>query len=579
MRGRRGRRRTLLLLGVAAAAAGLGLLGDATPLMRRPELASVDARFHLRGTRPAPKDVVVVGLDDATLHALKVRPPIPRRYQARVVDRLRRAGAKVIAIDFEFLNPTTPDDDEALLDALDRARPVVIAATQISDEGQVAALGSKATRDSVGAVAASVNFGPAQIRGGVFRRDAFSDRGLATFAVEAARRAGARVEPHDFDGDGLWIDYPGPHDTVTSVRFIDVLNARPKALAEVRGKVAIVGPVSPILQDIHPTPFDGSVPGPEINAAVVDTLLRGVPLKDAPGGIRVLWILALATLTPLAAVRLQGLRWLPVPLVLAVAGALAAQLAFDGGRILPVAAPASALLLATVGTLAVAYATDLRDRRRLRAAFARYVPPAVVDEVVAQVGDDLRLGGVRREGTVLFCDLRGFTTVAEKLEPEAVVALLNVYLAQMSAAILDHGGTIVSFMGDGIMAVFGAPLPQRDHADRALRAARELLGPRLQAFNAHAGAPEPMRLGVGVCSGPVLSGNVGSQRRVEYTAVGDTTNTAARLEQMTKTAGVPILIADSTRTGLQDEAAARLEPVGELDVRGREQKLTAWTLA
>jgi adenylate cyclase len=291
----------------------------------------------------------------------------------------------------------------------------------------------------------------------------------------------------------------------------------------------------------------------------------------------VLWILVIAAVTPLAALRLTALRWLPVPLLAGAAAAVAAQLAFDAGRILPVAAPALALLTAVLGTLAVAYATDLRDRRRLRAAFGRFVPPSVVDEVVAQAGDDLRLGGVRREGTVLFCDLRGFTAAAERLEPEAVVALLNAYLSQMSAAILDHGGTVVSFMGDGIMAVFGAPLAQEDHADRALRAAREMLGPRLDAFNARAGAGEPFRLGVGICSGPVLSGNVGSPRRVEYTAVGDTTNLAARLEQCTKTAGVPVLIADRTRAALRDEPAAGLRRVGELEIRGREGRLETWT--
>jgi adenylate cyclase len=162
-----------------------------------------------------------------------------------------------------------------------------------------------------------------------------------------------------------------------------------------------------------------------------------------------------------------------------------------------------------------------------------------------------------------------------------VIELLNRYLTEMSDAILDHGGTVVSYMGDGIMAVFGAPLEQPDHADRALAAAREMLGPRLERFNAwarEAGAPDGFRMGVGVCSGPVMSGNVGSQRRLEYAAVGDTTNAAARLEAMTKDTDHALLVAETTRERLRSTPDDLVE-VGELEVRGRQARLRAWTLA
>jgi adenylate cyclase len=266
-----------------------------------------------------------------------------------------------------------------------------------------------------------------------------------------------------------------------------------------------------------------------------------------------------------------------VELALYLAGA---QLAFGGGTVLPVVPGLLALAAGTLGTLAVAYATELRDRRRLRETFARFVPPSVVDEVVAETDEDQRLAGTRREGTVLFCDLRGFTSCAEKLAAEQVIELLNRYLTEMSEAILDAGGTVVSYMGDGIMAVFGAPLEQPDHADRAVRAAREMLGARLPRFNSWArdfGLSEGFAMGIGICSGPVMSGNVGSARRLEYTAVGDTTNTASRLEAMTKEHGVPVLISDATRAGLRDGADG-LVSLGEVDVRGRTAPLTAWTL-
>jgi adenylate cyclase len=170
--------------------------------------------------------------------------------------------------------------------------------------------------------------------------------------------------------------------------------------------------------------------------------------------------------------------------------------------------------------------------------------------------------------TVLFADLRGFTALAESLGAPEVIALLNRYLSAMSDAILDHGGTVVSYMGDGIMAVFGAPVAQDDHADRAVAAAREMLR-RLPSVGGD------LRMGIGLCSGPVMSGTVGSARRMEYTAVGDTTNTAARLEAMTKEAGVDVLIADETRQALRDPEGLR--SFGEVEVRGRQARLTAWT--
>jgi adenylate cyclase len=181
----------------------------------------------------------------------------------------------------------------------------------------------------------------------------------------------------------------------------------------------------------------------------------------------------------------------------------------------------------------------------------------------------------------MFSDLRGFTSFAESLAPAEVIEVLNKYLSEMSDAILDHGGTLVAYMGDGIMAVFGAPIEQDDHADRALAAAREMLDVRLPRFSAwlrEKELSEGFRMGIGLNSGRVMSGNVGSERRVEYTAIGDTTNTASRLEGMTKDSDAMVFIADSTRERMRGSTAA-LSCVGEFDVRGRKGKLTLWTIA
>jgi adenylate cyclase len=180
----------------------------------------------------------------------------------------------------------------------------------------------------------------------------------------------------------------------------------------------------------------------------------------------------------------------------------------------------------------------------------------------------------------MFSDLRGFTSFAETMPVDQVIEILNRYLTEMSDAILNHGGTLVAYMGDGIMAVFGAPVEQPDHADRALAAAREMIGPRLDRFNEYLrgqGLGEGFRMGVGLNSGQVMSGNVGSERRLEYTAIGDTTNTAARLEGMTK--GTPhMLFAAESTVELMKERPGDLTFVDEFEVRGRQAKIRLWSL-
>jgi adenylate cyclase len=220
------------------------------------------------------------------------------------------------------------------------------------------------------------------------------------------------------------------------------------------------------------------------------------------------------------------------------------------------------------------------ERDRVRGVFARFLPETVVDEVLSRGGGDPRLGGVRRVGTALFTDLRGFTTFAEATPPDRVVDVLNRYFEEMTGVILDAGGTLLAYLGDGILAVFGAPIEAEDHADRALRAAREMSRHRLPRFNdwlRSEGIGEGFEMGIGISSGPFMSGNVGSERRLEYTAIGDTVNTAARLEALTKEQPHAVLISESTRLLLTGDNG--LVFVDELTLRGKTQPLRLWALA
>jgi class 3 adenylate cyclase len=220
------------------------------------------------------------------------------------------------------------------------------------------------------------------------------------------------------------------------------------------------------------------------------------------------------------------------------------------------------------------------ERARVHDVFSRFLPEHVVDDVLARTDDDLRLGGIRTVGTVMFTDLRGFTAFTERRTPELVIAALNRYFDETSDAILEHGGTLVAYRGDGFLAVFGAPIEIEDHADRALATAREMVDVRLPRFNgwlAENGFGEEVRMGVGLATGPFMSGNVGSLRRLEYTVHGDTVNTASRIEGMTKTVGGPILLADSTFAALLSPPND-LRHVGEFEIRGRESAVSLWTV-
>lgn len=220
------------------------------------------------------------------------------------------------------------------------------------------------------------------------------------------------------------------------------------------------------------------------------------------------------------------------------------------------------------------------QQRRVRDVFARFLPESVVDELLADGGSDPRIGAKRMTGTVMFNDLRGFTTFAENQPVEFVIEVLNRYLSEMSDAVLDAGGTLVAYLGDGMMSVFGAPVESSDHADRALAAAREMIGPRLTSMNrwlADRGQAQGFKIGVGLNTGPLMSGNVGSERRLEYAAIGDTTNTASRVEGLTKEFDRPLLITQSVVDAL-NEPARDLEFVAERAPRGRTTTIRLWTV-
>ena len=236
-------------------------------------------------------------------------------------------------------------------------------------------------------------------------------------------------------------------------------------------KIVVVGPSAPSLQDVHPTSTARQDAGRRGPGQRDRDGARGLPLRSSAAWLDLALIVLLGCATPLATLRFGSIATVALALALAAVFTVAVQIAFNHGRVVSFVYPLGALILSAAGALSVQLVTVAFERERVRDLFSRFVPENVVDEVLASTDAGLRLGGVQREGTVMFTDLRGFTTFAETLTPDRVIEVLNHYLSEMSDAILDHGGTLVAYMGDGIMAVFGAPIAQDDHADRALSSA------------------------------------------------------------------------------------------------------------
>ena len=580
-RATRGRRHLALLAAIALLAASLAAVAFATRSLDRVEVATIDARFATPGGPELDTDgVAVVGVDSKTARTLRTRGPLPRSLHARMIRLLREAKVRAIAYDLQFTEPTRPREDEALIDAIDSARPVVLATGEVAPGGRHGVLGGRAT---VRAVGARVGYsGLPRDTDGVSRRVEHTVSGIPAFSVATAETTLGRPVPRDaFDERGAWIDFQGPAGTFTTLSFIDVL--RDAGLrARLRDKVVVVGYTDPLLQDVHPAPAAGGkpLPGPVIQATAVATVLGGFPLRPAAAWLDVLLIAVLAAVGPLASVRLR-----PVPMLAVAAAALAvfvvvAAWAFRSGTALSVSYAILALVLGAGASFALEFGAEARERRKIRRAFARFVPERVVQQSVERRESDEREGIAELVATVMFADLRGFTAFSERRPATEVVEVLNRYLSEMSDAIIDHGGTVVDYMGDGVMAVFGAPVPADDHADRALAAARAMLDERLPSLNewlAARGIDERFAMGIGINSGPVISTNVGSRRRVAYSAIGDTTNTAARLEAMTKGAEHHVFVADSTRR-LLAEVPPDLRFVGDLEVRGRDERVRVHTL-
>jgi class 3 adenylate cyclase/CHASE2 domain-containing sensor protein len=402
-------------------------------------------------------------------------------------------------------------------------------------------------------------------------------------ALVAARAgAGALAETPELRP----ITYAGPPGTVPAIALRELLAPGPltaRVAGILRGKAVIVGANFPGMNDVHVTPYTSSffgragafMTGAEVQANIAETLLSGRATEPLSAPARGASFAVLIAAAALAFQLLSPWRGLLALLAAGLAAAGTGYAWFGAFRVFPAAALQAGLVAAYVASYGLRLTREERERARIGSMFSRYLSPEVVAELVASPRLP-ELGGRTEQVTVLFSDIRGFTTYSEKLSAREVVEMLNAYLDRACAAVLAEGGSIDKFIGDAIMAEFGAPVPHADHARRALRAAlalqraAEAFRPWMAQRFAGRGLHE-FRVGVGVHTGDAVIGNIGSQARMEFTAIGDTVNTASRLESATKTVGCGILASAATvaaagpgvRTGKSDliQVKGRAQPV------------------
>jgi adenylate cyclase len=559
---RQRRARLLQLWGVGLLAACAVTGASAMGYLESVQARALDLLIYLQSPRQ-PSGLVIVAIDDAAFDALGRRQPLPRDYLARVLRGVTRAGAVVIGLDISLRTASAPADDRAMAAAIADLgargdRRLVVAGPSLPPSGPLA---DPALRRMV---VTSVPDVPVDADA-VVRRAALEVGGVPTFAAAVAdvaltdRHAVYRINFIGPAGSFLTI----PSDAVAAIgeAGVDVAGDNP-----LRGRAVLVGGTFADGRDIHRTPY-GFMPGVEIQANIVHMLATGSLVR--PAG----WLAGFGV--QLVAVLLAGLVMVAVrPLwgtAVCLAGALllgvpASYLAFSrGGYWVDFLLPVAATSLLGVGA-------DILSKRRLRDALGRYVSPEVAARVERNPAD---LEGERRQVSILFTDLRGFTTLSERMAPEQMAARLTEYFDAMTSAIFVRRGMVNDFIGDAILAVFGAPLDDPEHARHAVLSALAMVETldRLNERWAGEGLPA-LRMGVGIHTGEVFAGNVGRAGKVKYAVVGDTVNLASRVESLNKELGTTMLVTEATyrAAGLDLEVKDR----GRVNVKGREEPVRVY---
>jgi len=578
--------------------AGLGAALAAWAIAQTGAWRELELRlFDMLVARSAPNKVAlpitIVGIDERTFEALDASWPLARRHHARLLEHLKEAGVAVVAFDILFAGASGPQDDAPFAEAIRAAGRVVLASDYVFREDAAVRQWLRVDPHPMfRAAGARHGHAPFAVDAdAVLRRVPTVGDALWRVVLEELAKDNPGVVALDTATDDMRIRWLGPPHTFAYVPFYALLEPEKHLppdwrellrdnIVLVGRNLNVIGEVGAAAAEMYRTPFfpvtREFMPRVEAHANLIANMASGSVLREAPASWRH-GTLALAALAGGAAMW----RWHPVRSGVALAALLAALGAgwyalFARMQLwLPAAGAALAPALIYVSQAGLAFFAGQRERARLRGAFAMYLSPALVEEVMARPAG-LRLGGERRVITILFSDLAGFTPVAERLAPEEVARIVNRHHSEMTDAIMDHGGMVQKFLGDGILAYFGAPVADERQAGRAVRAALEMqrrMAPLAAELAVSRHAELAMR--IGIHRGECVVGNMGSSRRFDYAAVGDPVNLASRLEGANKVYGTPILVSEAVAEAAGPEL--RFREVDRIRVKGRTGGVAVYT--
>ena len=398
-------------------------------------------------------------------------------------------------------------------------------------------------------------------------------------------KVGGFVVPTNREGE-MWLHYthPAQERIVPAWRLFE--DGAAELMPDIEGRIVLIGTTAAGLRSERATPLHPVESSVVIHAQAIEQMVLGRFLErpDWSDGAEILGLLCLGVLLVVLHALLPGaLVSVLAGVAVAVAGWGASWLAFErSGLLLDPLYPTLGAVPVYLLTGTLQYLLGERDRRRVRTAFGRYLAPTLVERLAAHP-EELKLGGEIRELTLMFCDIRGFTSIAETLTAEQLTRFINRFLTPMTDVILETGGTVDKYMGDAVMAFWNAPIPEPDHhvagcwAALTMRRRLAELTPAWRAEALEAKHPfVPIRIGIGLNSGPCCVGNVGSEQRFDYSAVGDAVNVASRLEQQTKVYGVDIIVGEDTRRHAARFAYLEL---GLVRLRGKERGMRIFYLA
>ena len=591
--------KTLAALVLALAAAGLTLFlewSDPGGVPSYLDHKVYDGLFFLRAKTgpadpPPSKDIVVVGIDDRTFEdpAFKIPQVLWNDFFAQVIAGLAGGGAKAIGLD--FLLPQTMFDDridgysrawlKAFFLARQQGSPVVtgvmnIAGRQYRPEARYwQIIGT----DFVGSFNLTVD-SDGRVRRQQLTFDSLEGDGpgLDSFPLLLTRIQRPGFQP---PANAVLIDYDPSPLPFPTFSFADVYRRAAAGDREFfqqyfKNRIVLVGETATLPRDRYLTPLslvqtgDKTTPGVVIHAHTINTLLSGRFLREARPSTRFVIYAALA-LTMAFWGLFGSLKLWTTGAVALVAALTALTLRAAAGHmiLLPLTGGVAAVIIGMILTFSFRYWYVDRDQRKIRAIFQRYQSPRVVQQLLDTRDEDFFLGE-NRHLALMFTDIRNFTTFSEKKEPAVVVRRLNEYFEAMSSVILAEGGVVDKFLGDGIMCFYGAFEDNRSPSLAAAKAAFGMLR-ELDSLNAKwsAAGEETFRIGIGIHAGLVKVGNIGSEKKMEYTVIGDAVNLASRLQDKTKLLGEEIIISEEVFQELGD--AAEVEDKGLVDIKGRAQ--------